>query len=213
MLRFALRSQSLPCVQALLEAGVDPYSRSYCVDEGRPTSDAMICVKSFDIATALHRHSNRYFINEIVNRPVWEDDEMLASRFKFQPDIPADTLDRFGRTALMHACALGYAKYSALLLAHGADPNMTGRDGLTPLHIAVQGKNASITRQLVGASARIFTKTPDGATPLDLAQQTGNAAIIATVKEAADTFVNGATLLGNDMTLLKPLKFRLIQIT
>lgn len=213
ILRFALKAESMACVKALMAAGVDPYHRSYCSDEGRPTSDAMINIKDFEMARALRRYADPYFINQLVNMPDWDDAKTVRSSLEFMAsrgtkEIKADTIDRFGRTALMHACAFGHQESVAVLLEFGADVNMRGRDGMTPLHFAAQGKNANIIKMLVDAKARLTAKTEDGLEPLDAARSKGSAEVVAAVSEAVNAFISSATEIGAGVTPLKTLKFK-----
>jgi len=58
-----------------------------------------------------------------------------------------------------------------LLLAAGANPNVKGPDGATPLHQAVQAQQVEIIRALAGAGASLNAVNKDNLTPLLLAEK------------------------------------------
>jgi ankyrin repeat protein len=58
-----------------------------------------------------------------------------------------------------------------VLLAAGADPNVTAPDGSTPLHQAVTAKQVGIIRALVGAGAKLDAVNRQNLTPLLLAEK------------------------------------------
>jgi ankyrin repeat protein len=58
-----------------------------------------------------------------------------------------------------------------VLLAAGANPNVKGPDGSTPLHQAVTARQVPIIRELVGAGAKLDAVNKDNLTPLQLAEK------------------------------------------
>lgn len=58
-----------------------------------------------------------------------------------------------------------------VLLAAGANPNVKGPDGSTPLHQAVAARQVPIIRELVAAGARLDAVNKDNLTPLLLAEK------------------------------------------
>jgi len=58
-----------------------------------------------------------------------------------------------------------------VLLAAGANPNVKGPDGSTPLHQAVQAQQVAMIRSLAGAGALLTTGNKDKLTPLALAEK------------------------------------------
>jgi ankyrin repeat protein len=55
-----------------------------------------------------------------------------------QSHLDVNAKDQEGRTALYHACAYGQTEIVKLLLENKADPNVTGRNLVTPLHSAIR---------------------------------------------------------------------------
>lgn len=82
----------------------------------------------------------------------------------------ADTTDR-GRTPLILAARSGNGYAVALLLMHGANPNVPDELLATPLHYA---QTASTVGQLLGAGANPNARNKFGATPLSLCIGEGN---------------------------------------
>jgi hypothetical protein len=67
--------------------------------------------------------------------------------------VDIEARDSAGRTALMLAVLNGRDAVVTVLLAHGADPNVTDGHGETPLHLAVAGNHPSIEAALRHAGA------------------------------------------------------------
>jgi ankyrin repeat protein len=201
-------TQVLACVKALLAAGADPYNFSYSSDDGRPTSDTMFSLAcDFDIARAMRKVSDRFMINNVVNSPHYEAAKDLDFWLK-DGKVPADTIDRYGKTAMIHACELGYADCAKILLEYKADPNFPGRDGRLPIHALATGKNPAMVQQLVDAGAHLTAKDAKGQTALDLARQAGNAPMVAALETAFNAFTEAATAAPDGLRAMKTLKFR-----
>ncbi|KAF3078158.1 hypothetical protein TWF594_011044 [Orbilia oligospora] len=56
--------------------------------------------------------------------------------------------NRQGQTLLHHACALGYNRFTAALLARGANPDAADKGGFTPAHFAALKGHKDIVRRL-----------------------------------------------------------------
>lgn len=82
--------------------------------------------------------------------------------------------NRRGQTAL-HYAASQRPELASLLLAAGAPANVADRDGGTPLHRAVQGRQAELVKALLERGADINAEEGGGVTPLLLAQDNGDA--------------------------------------
>lgn len=109
--------------------------------------------------------------------------------------------DQQKNTALHYAASKGSEPIVRSLLKAGADPNVRGPNGCTPLHCAVQhGDSATLVELLVAAGADSQRQDWDGDTPLALAKKRKRAQILrrleptpssptAPVSSAKDTVV------------------------
>ncbi|NXI76665.1 ANKR7 protein, partial [Rhipidura dahli] len=73
------------------------------------------------------------------------------------------------RTALMKAVECQQEKFVAILLEHGADPNLVDAEGNTALHLAVLSGNIAVAGLLLEHGARSDAQNQAGYTPLNLA--------------------------------------------
>ncbi|XP_067173577.1 ankyrin repeat domain-containing protein 7-like, partial [Apteryx mantelli] len=80
-----------------------------------------------------------------------------------------DPRDNFKRSPLMKAVQCQQEECVAILLAHGADPNLADVNGSTALHLAAIAPNTSLAGQLLEHNARIDARNEMGYTPLALA--------------------------------------------
>ena len=71
----------------------------------------------------------------------------------------------FGGTALHAAAWRGYTDAAAVLLDHGAEPNRSDVDGVSPLHSAASCGNLEMIRLLLKYGASRDVKDQDGETP------------------------------------------------
>ena len=87
-----------------------------------------------------------------------------------------DSRDRFGRTLLINAAALGDPGAARLLLSYHADPNAKREpDGgeSTPLQCAARTGNLEVAQLLINAGADVNAKGKSGRTPLTFAVLSG----------------------------------------
>jgi len=97
-----------------------------------------------------------------------------------------------GGSALMAAAACGQPKAAALLLSRGADPNVRGAEGMTPLMWAAQSgiedREAIRTnlQLLLKAGANPRLKQNDGRTALDIAVMRKNLDAVEILKDGTD---------------------------
>jgi ankyrin repeat protein len=87
-----------------------------------------------------------------------------------------DTKDDAGKTALHHAASWGHDEVVSLLLAKGADPNITALDGRTALACASYRYHWPVVLRLakhMGQHA-LETRDSEGRTPLYLACERGD---------------------------------------
>ena len=72
-----------------------------------------------------------------------------------QPDIQVDLVTREGASALCIASQEGHEEFVRLLLEKGADPDISGDIGATPVHLAVVYRRPAILKRLLDAGADI----------------------------------------------------------
>ncbi|NXH98958.1 ANKR7 protein, partial [Pachycephala philippinensis] len=78
--------------------------------------------------------------------------------------------DNDNRSPLMKAVQCQQEKCVAILLEHGADPNLADADGNTALHLAVLScSNTTVAELLLEHNANIDAQNKEGYTPLILA--------------------------------------------
>ncbi|KAK6329885.1 hypothetical protein TWF718_003311 [Orbilia javanica] len=76
--------------------------------------------------------------------------------------------NRQGQTMLHHACALGYNRFTAALLARGANPDAADKGGFTPAHFAALKGHKDIVRRLRLNKADFNILSLSGVAPEDL---------------------------------------------
>lgn len=93
-----------------------------------------------------------------------------------------------GGTLLYWAADRGNPKMVSLLIAHGADPNLRGKNGQTPLLVCANNGNTKISRILIDAGANVnLGEKPSRFTPLMYAVQRGHKETAAyLIKSGAD---------------------------
>jgi ankyrin repeat protein len=81
--------------------------------------------------------------------------------------------NELGRAALHYAFRKGETAIAAVLLDHGADPNLQDRSGNTPMHLFAM-YDAAIKDELVAAGANVNVRNQMGWTPLHYASIAGD---------------------------------------
>lgn len=115
---------------------------------------------------------NMHFINA-VKQHNWEYAEKMLDK---GADINMPLYSKGsmkGRTALAYAVAGNRKKAVSMLLAHGADPNITDEEGVAPLHESVIHGHTVIFDMLVAAGADIRKKNAKNETVLFMAVNNG----------------------------------------
>ena len=104
--------------------------------------------------------------------------EILNARTRREPRLfdavragvsDVEAVDSNGRTALHYAVSNAEADVMILLVEHGADINAQDKDGVSPLHLAIE--DVALARWLLLKGANYGAKTAEGSTPLDYARE------------------------------------------
>jgi len=85
----------------------------------------------------------------------------------------ADTRDRQGASALLHACGAGHRDVAARLLDAGADISATANNGMTPLAAAVGARREALISLLLERGVAVDQRLPGDATALMVAAAMG----------------------------------------
>jgi hypothetical protein len=80
---------------------------------------------------------------------------------------------------LLLAIQQGNSALVKALLKNGADPEVRGPDGLSPLHVAVQQRKLKIVAELLDAKSDVNAKTSQGSFPLMIATERGRPDIVS----------------------------------
>lgn len=109
--------------------------------------------------------------------------ERLAGLVDFQGIKPARVSERsiLGDAPLHFAARWGDQNAGKILLEAGANPNLSGENGYTPLHNAIEGKHLEFTRLLLAHGASKERKNDDGLTAVDLAKLSDDPRLTAAV--------------------------------
>lgn len=207
-LRMAISVGHAVSVRKLIEAGADPTAFVYERETGMDVSDASLSRRhGADVASAVFRVVDRFEVNQ------WAREKNLVRLLDLLKDeIPPDTFDRFGETALMEAIGEGFADGVAALLKHKADPNLAAKDGRTAMHFAAGAKYPALLQMVYDAGGRMSARDTQGMTPLQYAEKSGDAAMIAAARRLAREedriFVTSATQLSKPVVAPKTAKFR-----
>jgi ankyrin repeat protein len=84
--------------------------------------------------------------------------------------------ERNGQSPLIAAISREEEDTAAWLLAHGADPKLSFKEGWTPLHAATKAGSVKTLELLLAHGAAVNAKDKDGMTPLMLAAKRGDPA-------------------------------------
>lgn len=160
--------------------------------------------------TLAKNHSNRGLLSigllllaqhavAACNKEDWQqllrhaDASAVASHIKSHRCNLDQSLDNISRPALVYAIEGHNRAAVQVLLQAGADPNIDGHDGQTPLFYAVQSKDIGIVEDLIakGADVNAYTRT-SGITVLMAAVLDSTPAIVAYL------VAHGASLNEND---------------
>jgi len=174
--------QALPLVRALVAHGADPEA----IDANGETP----------LGLSLEHEAVERWLNwgdwTRPTRPLRADDLPLAAAAGsltaverlLELGFAADTRDRQGATALLHACGAGHREVAALLLEHGADATLAATNGMTPLAAAVSARREALVTLLMQHSVAVDQRLPGEATALMIAAAMGYPEISEQLLEA-----------------------------
>ncbi|HYD17736.1 MAG TPA: ankyrin repeat domain-containing protein [Patescibacteria group bacterium] len=206
VLRAAIKSGNAVSVRKLLAAGADPTAISPEDDGSNPSDDVLATRYGGEVSHAVNMAVDPFRVNQYarLQKAEWMEGYLLRG-------VPADTIDRFGKTALIEAVELGYKDGVEVLLRHRADPNRVMRDGRTAMHYAAEKGYVDLIENLAAAGAKLNTALPDGRTPLQLAEAAGNksaAAVILKLQRQQDAILaDSATRLSQSLPAPKTARF------
>lgn len=139
-LHWAASSDDLSALDALLDLGADLESLGSVIGGGTPLSDAV----AFGQWKAA-----RKLVERGAHSTIWQS-AALGLMDRLREHLVGDAIPRAEEVtnAFWCACHGGQTKAAQFLLAHGADLNWVGYDGLTPLDAAIRNGNEELVRWL-----------------------------------------------------------------
>ena len=162
VLHYAVQGDLTDAVRALLLAGADPGIQS---DSG---------VTALDMV-AHNPALLQVFADELLRAVAAGNCKRAEVLLDAGVTIGAEDSVLTKNSALHWAASFGSAEVVDLLLKRGANVNAANADGCTPLHDAVQRKDAAIVKILLDAGADVSTKAINGKlkgkTPKDLSSK------------------------------------------
>jgi len=104
---------------------------------------------------------NKLSIDELMRIVISGNSRLLVEALE-QDDALVNKSLSDDTTLLTAAIAVGDGESTGVLLDYGADPELSGRNNMTPLQLAAQHGHVSIVRQLLGVAASPLQKNQDG---------------------------------------------------
>lgn len=171
----------LPLVKALIAHGADP------------ESPAASGETPLGLALARDATGLEFWLRwngwPLPRRPLRDEDLPAAAA---DPDavarllelnLPVDTRDSRGATALLRASGAGALQSVQRLLAAKANPQLTVETGASPLSAAVSARHPDIVRALIAAGAPVDMRHADGVTALMIAAALGHPDMLGMLRE------------------------------
>lgn len=143
----ALSHKNTVLASLLLNAGADPN-----LPDAKGTTPLASALTSGDIelARVMFRHGG--YPDEFIEPAIQRGDTALLGTL-FQYGIRPDRTDAAGNPLLVRAALDNKVELCTFLLKAGANPKLTGKDGLAPLHIACLAKQEPLMRTLLEGGA------------------------------------------------------------
>eukprot|EP00118_Oscarella_pearsei_P002589 m.10963 g.10963 ORF g.10963 m.10963 type:complete len:338 (+) comp22838_c0_seq1:59-1072(+) len=117
--------------------------------------------------------AKRPFTGEDLHKAVANWDIDAAKKILAAGNVPIDTPDKYGSSALMAVAQKGYRSVAELLLDHGADVNYSSGSGKTSLMIACYHGHLNIVQLLIERGAKYSVKDKGGSSALHWAVDGG----------------------------------------
>ena len=115
------------------------------------------------------------------------DDEKLLDALKSGEDVNERDVDCGGRTALHWAASRGHIECCRLLIANGANSQITSFAGWTPLHSAAEAGHSSCVRYLLTTGVRASESDKAGDTARRVAERYGHRECAKLLKRSVKT--------------------------
>lgn len=154
-LMWAAANQQAELVRVLVEAGADVNARSRA--QARPVVECCVGKNlgdQYDVVKTVSGGLTPLMYAARVG-------DVESGRILVGARARVDQVAPNGATSLAIAALAGQSVFAALLLEHGADPNLAGA-GFTPLHAAVVRGDVGLVRQLVAHGADINARLAHG---------------------------------------------------
>jgi ankyrin repeat protein len=146
-LEAALRHKNAALASLLLNAGADPNLPDA---KGITPLAAALKAGDIDLARVMFRHGG--YPDEFIEPALKQGDTALLGTL-FQYGIRPDRADAAGNPLLVRAALENKPEFVAFLLKSGANPGLTGKDGLSALHMAMLAKQEPLMRALLEGGA------------------------------------------------------------
>lgn len=196
VLRGAIRVGHEVSVKKLLEAGADPTATGV-EENGVIMTDAEIAAQyGIEVSWPVGKAVGKFNVNRAArdkNLPLL--DGMLKT------GEPADTFDRFGKTALFEAVEERFHDGIDRLLSAKADPNKPMKaNGWTAMHAAADTRDPALLEKLFRKGGKMNVKTADGLTLADIARRHGNREMLEAIQRLTKLEETGFAALASKLT-------------
>lgn len=205
-LRVALHRQDAGCVRLLLEHGADPYflaigKRPDGTSYSGAVTDLFVASEGDPaIAAMVQEASHKFELCHLLRETKANEPDIPAVTALLDAGFPVDIKDNKDRNVLMYACIRKNRDLVKLLLDHGANPEITMRDGdTTALFFACHGRgtDVDVVKMLLDHGANPRRVGQRGYTLMHAAATSGNEEIMKLVAmhgaSATATLTNGQT--------------------
>lgn len=181
LLHWAAFQGHVGMLQMLLERGAEPDARNvegktpidYAAEQGRYEAVELISRVCQKAEMTRKKNALKY---ETIGEAIDQGDlEGVRQHLRYAEEFhPAQLFDH---TLLIRAASAGNPKILGLLLEKGANVNVQGSYGLTPLHVAAGEGRKEVVKALIDKGADLNMTDFENKTPVQLARERGHLAI------------------------------------